>query len=621
MIWASIPFQSIPNCILFWTAAKFFVILHLLSTKSSINTQTSIYKQNITMKKILFSCILCFTFLLCAQAQVVITEIMYNPPESGTDSLEFIEILNNTNATVNMAGWSLEFGTGPTVFPIPDQNLGAGQYLLFSVNAGAIQRNFGKASVQWTASGLNNNGAPIRIKNGAAAIVDEVVYDDVAPWPTTPDGGGSSLVLCDPNSDNSVATNWVSAPTDAGFSIANIPVFANPGAASGCLTGLVALPDVAFVVPDKPINIDVVNNDNVPGGAATTLTVVTAPAHGTATVSSDTSILYTPSPGYCGPDVLTYRVCTSPNTCATATVTITVKCYPVRTIDQVNNVNLSSGVADSVNVSCELTGIVYGVNLRASVNGLQFALVNPAGTEGISTFRGLGNFGYNVQEGDRITVRGTIAQFSGLTQINMDTIIKVNSGNALVTPPVVLRVDESTESRLVQIKNLRYVDIAQWLPGVGPGFTVRLYSTSNPTDTIAMRIDNDVDLYNQPTPPSEPFHVTGIGGQFDGSSPFTTGYQLLPRYIPDINTMVGTTLVDYSASVTLSPNPVHDMMTIQTTVAFDRISVFGTDGKLMRTIQNPNSTELIDLAGMPAGVYAVRFEKLDTIWTKAVIKN
>jgi hypothetical protein len=41
----------------------------------------------------------------------------------------------------------------------------------------------------------------------------------------------------------------------------------------------------------------------------------------------------------------------------------------------------------------------------------------------------------------------------------------------------------------------------------------------------------------------------------------------------------------------------------------------------MRTIQNPNSTEQIDLAGMPAGVYAVRFEKLDTIWTKAVIKN
>ena len=572
------------------------------------------------MKKILFSCILCFMFLLSAQAQVVITEIMYNPPEGGTDSLEFIEILNNTNATVNMAGWSLEFGAGPTIFPIPDQNLGAGQYLLFSVNAGAIQRNFGKASVQWTASGLNNNGAPIRIKNGAAAIVDEVVYDDVAPWPTTPDGGGSSLVLCDPNSDNSVATNWVSAPTDAGFSIANIPVFANPGAASGCLTGLVALPDVAFVVPDKPINIDVVNNDNVPGGAATTLTVVTAPTHGTATVSSDTSILYLPSPGYCGPDVLTYRVCTSATTCATATVTITVKCYPARTIEQMNNVN-PGGVADSVNVSCELTGIVYGVNLRASVNGLQFALVNAAGTEGISTFRGLGNFGYNMQEGDKITVRGTIAQFSGLTQINMDTIIKVNSGNALVTPPVVLKVDESTESRLVQIKNLRYVDITQWTPGVGAGFTVRLYSTANPTDTIAMRIDNDVDLYNQPTPPSEPFHVTGIGGQFDGSSPFTTGYQLTPRYTPDINTMVGTTVVDYSASVTLSPNPVKEIMTIQTTVAFDRISVFGTDSKLMRTIQNPNLTEQIDLAGMPAGVYAVRFEKLDTIWTKAVIKN
>ena len=37
--------------------------------------------------------------------QVVINEISYNPPETNTDSLEFIEIFNAGNAMVNIGGW------------------------------------------------------------------------------------------------------------------------------------------------------------------------------------------------------------------------------------------------------------------------------------------------------------------------------------------------------------------------------------------------------------------------------------------------------------------------------------------------------------------------------------
>ena len=41
---------------------------------------------------------------------------------------------------------------------------------------------------------------------------------------------------------------------------------------------------------------------------------------------------------------------------------------------------------------------------------------------------------------------------------------------------------------------------------------------TNGTDTIAMRIDIDVDLYSQAAPTGA-FDVTGIGGQYDFSSP------------------------------------------------------------------------------------------------------
>ena len=74
------------------------------------------------MKKIIFSLLFVFSLTVAAQSQIVITEIMYNPPESGNDSLEYIEILNNGNSGVTMSGWTLEFGNGPTIFNIPDSN-------------------------------------------------------------------------------------------------------------------------------------------------------------------------------------------------------------------------------------------------------------------------------------------------------------------------------------------------------------------------------------------------------------------------------------------------------------------------------------------------------------------
>lgn len=568
------------------------------------------------MKKALFSLLLSLLVSVVAQAQIVITEIMYNPPESGTDSLEFIEVLNTSATTVDMTDWKVEFGTSS--FTVPTLTVGAGQYQVFSVNSGAIQRNFGVSSIQWTSGGMSNNGTSVRVKNAASAIVDSLTYDDIAPWPTSPDGLGYSLVLCDPAADNTLASSWVECPTETQVSIAGVIVYANPGAASGCVSGLVPENDVIAVLPGQSTTLSVLLNDNIPS-PVTAFTITSGPSHGTAVVQPDNTIWYTPAAGYCGSDALTYQVCDGPSSCATASVAITIKCYPERAIGDMNNVNII-GLADSVGANCQLVGIVHGVNLRASSGGLQFVLMNDNGTEGIAVFRNTGTFGYNVQEGDEVVARGTIAQFSGLTQMNLDTVYKISGSNPLANPAVVLKLDESTESRLVRIKNLRFVDATQWIPGIGSGFTVKVYSPSNVNDTIDVRIDNDVNLFNQTLPPSEPFDVIGLGGQFDGSAPYTSGYQLMPRYALDILTNVSTSLVNFSAFVKIAPNPVKDVMNIQTSTTFERITVFATDGSVMKVINNPSSTERVGMIDMPAGVYAVRFEKDGGVWTTGVIK-
>jgi len=59
------------------------------------------------MKKTTLSLAAFFFTLMSLRAQIVITEIMYNPPPSGVDSLEYVEVFNNSGMPVNLSGWNL----------------------------------------------------------------------------------------------------------------------------------------------------------------------------------------------------------------------------------------------------------------------------------------------------------------------------------------------------------------------------------------------------------------------------------------------------------------------------------------------------------------------------------
>ncbi|AKD54568.1 Ig-like domain-containing protein [Spirosoma radiotolerans] len=93
----------------------------------------------------------------------------------------------------------------------------------------------------------------------------------------------------------------------------------------------VANPDFATVTgsPTTPaattINVKVNDGPGNSGGTLGTPTIATGPAHGTASIDGTGNVVYTPTAGYYGTDVLTYQVCETPSNCATATVSITVK--------------------------------------------------------------------------------------------------------------------------------------------------------------------------------------------------------------------------------------------------------------------------------------------------------
>ena len=72
-----------------------------------------------------------------------------------------------------------------------------------------------------------------------------------------------------------------------------------------------------------PTLLDVLANDTDPDGDALTITAITAPAHGSASISGN-KVSYTPAAGYSGPDSFSYTISDGKGGTATATVSITI---------------------------------------------------------------------------------------------------------------------------------------------------------------------------------------------------------------------------------------------------------------------------------------------------------
>lgn len=399
------------------------------------------------MKK-LFTLFFTLSLAALSYGQLKITEISYNPPESGSDSTEYIELHNISGAIVNLNAYKFTSGV---VYTFPNISVAVDGYLVIAVDSVAMLNRFGVTAYQWTSGGLSNGGEPISLKDASGNLVDSLRYDDNSPWPTTPDGDGTSLVYCDTSLDSRLGSSWLaSTHFVTGQFINNHQVYGSPGAQdSACIDTSSSMP---IVIPH----------------------------------------------------------------------------YNIATVTSVDTL----GVVDSNGVSCSISGVVYGGNTAGTAStNIGFTLIDNTAGIGVFKFGGV-TPAYTVTEGDSITIWGSISQFNGITQITPDSITVHKQGAALKMPVLVTDLDESTESDLIRIDSVQLIDTSQW-PAVGSNSNVQIVTTKD--DTLTMRIDRDTDVADSITSgPVGYFNVIGIGGQFDSSSPFTDGYQILPRFYTDI---------------------------------------------------------------------------------------
>jgi Chitobiase/beta-hexosaminidase C-terminal domain/CotH kinase protein/Lamin Tail Domain/Fn3 associated len=201
-------------------------------------------------------------------ANLVISEIQYNPV--GGDTFEFIRLMNIGSSPVDItklqftAGITFSFasGTGTGLSPtnVPLTEVAAGDSVFIIKDVAGFQSRFGtaynsKIAGTYGTSNLSNGGEQIKLDhiNGAVVtVIKDFTYDDITPWPLTPDGEGPSLVLAAPNSnpDHNLPASWTASNTPGGITGRSLTyanfrssLWAATAAADNSISGLNADPD------------------------------------------------------------------------------------------------------------------------------------------------------------------------------------------------------------------------------------------------------------------------------------------------------------------------------------------------------------------------------------------
>jgi hypothetical protein len=607
------------------------------------------------MKKLLLSFAL-FTTLFTAskaQQQLVISEIMYsaallgggNPGGNTLDSLQFIELFNSGTTDVNLKDYTFRTALQDT---LPNFVLKAGAYYINAVNAAHFKSKFGvNPEHQWskgTLSGQNNQIKRIDLYDGAGVLVDSVRYRTNQGWPTVPTatggGGGvvlparTSIVFCDPTMDNGIGTNWyLSSTTSTGIANGKA-IMASPGKADCSFVEVTA--KTQTLTTYKGINL-VIPAANLSTPTGTTITITKQPTNGTLNRQGQ-NFTYVPKAGFCGTDAFEFKANINVNF-DNGKVTINVLCnlpYVKSGIGIVTKDNDANFIPDSLGKFTEIEGIVHSPNFATSP-ATTFCVIDAKNKlDGVFINKAATDFGYTPKEGDKVRIQGRVAQTTGLTTINPDTIFVIGTGTVF-TPTNVETLDEDTEASLVTLKGLTLVTPAQWGTAVGGGGgggggNAPVGYQLDVTDGInkyVIFVDKDIeDLFFNVGPKKAKFDMTGIGAQVaqnaggggGGGATLNNGYRLMPRKLSDMKIYVETNDVVLGTKLNVYPNPFANEINVTLGEKMDALKVANLLGQNIFTAVQLSDNQTINTENWESGVYFITVEKDNKQFTTKIVK-
>ena len=203
--------------------------------------------------------------------------------------------------------------------------------------------------------------------------------------------------------------------------------------------------------------------------------------------------------------------------------------------------NNASGVADDIGTTVTISGVVTLPVDVISDDNLDVYVQDATG--GVSVWVYGAAATYNLALGDSVTVTSRIAQYNGMTEVGTSTSYTtlVNHGSASGVPaPLALTCteldnsfqgdySEPNEGRLVRLDNLT-ITSGSWPTTSGTNTTLYV---NDGTGTAKVYIYGGSPIAGTSVP-EDGFSLVGIIKQYDSSSPYTDGYELVPRFASDV---------------------------------------------------------------------------------------
>jgi len=202
------------------------------------------------------------------------------------------------------------------------------------------------------------------------------------------------------------------------------------------------------------------------------------------------------------------------------------------------------GIPDLLGETVTISGIVTCETTMFSTSGYSFYVQDSTAGINVYAFEAP-----SMNPGEEWELTGEIKVYNGLTEISPGSVDDYSYvGNPGVPAPIQLLVNqpvsEPLEGMLLIAGNSslnQWVTVATDPSSAGGGYNFDVW---NGQTVIPVRVSETTGIDVSAVVTGARMFLTGIGGQYDSTEPYDSGYQLLPRYQSDLS-MFNPSVGDY----------------------------------------------------------------------------